>query len=47
MAYEGDDTKHELSIEGLLLNILKELKKLNIMIGEASELEIDNGDLDE
>jgi len=46
MAYEGDDTLTDLTTEQLLLKMLKEMKKLNLYLAEASGFEATDDDIE-
>jgi hypothetical protein len=47
MSLELEDEQHKSDVEDLLLKILKELKILNLMVSEASDLEVLRSDIDE
>ena len=46
MAYDGDNTNIDESMEGLFIDILKELKKLNLYMAEASGFAIHDDDVE-
>jgi hypothetical protein len=47
MSLELEDEQHKSDVEDLLLKILKELKILNLMVSQASDLEVLRSDIDE
>ena len=47
MAYDGDSATHETNQEDLLYEILRELKKIVLILNEGHDLNITNGDVDE
>lgn len=45
MSYDADSVEHETETEGLLRKILKELIMIRMILAEASEIEIEKGDI--
>lgn len=47
MSLDPDNLEHDISVEDLLLKILRELQLHTLILKEISGLDIDKGDLDE
>lgn len=47
MSFEPDNIDYEVDQISLLLAILRELKRLNVMVSEATEQVVTNEDLEE
>lgn len=45
LSFEPDDQDHEIDVRVLLNHILVELKRLNVMIAEMTDLNITNEDV--